>query len=340
MIRDYVGNISQCAGITDTTVNGGKAKGLRLLELYNAQGLRATVMPDKCLDLLNFSYKGVNFAFINKNGATSPVKYNFNKDEFASSWSAGMLTTCGLSNIGTPCEDEGEYHSLHGKIHFQGADNLCVSADFVKDDYLMEISGKMGETELFGRNFSLKRNISLSLYSKELTIKDVVSNHDTKPRKFAVMYHSNFGYPLLDEGTRVVKPKGEIKPRAKEFESAMKDWAIIQPPKDEVGEVVFFHENKCDTNGFAYVGVINDKLGLGCYVKYSYKTLPVLAQWKSMKTQDYALGIEPANAYLGGVANEEYKVLQKGESAQYTVVYGVLDGKEEIAEFERMLKTI
>jgi hypothetical protein len=48
----------------------------------------------------------------------------------------------------------------------------------------------------------------------------------------------------------------------------------------------------------------NEELGIGLYIEYDKENLPNLTQWKSMKSGDYALGIEPCNCFVKGRKEE------------------------------------
>ena len=51
-----------------------------------------------------------------------------------------------------------------------------------------------------------------------------------------------------------------------------------------------------DEDGYAYAGIINDELHLGCYLKYKTDTLPLLIHWKNMCAHDYVIGLKPSNS--------------------------------------------
>ena len=70
-----LGNIGQIAGIRESRLLRGRGEGIAIAEFYNAAGLRFTVVPDRCMDLFDLSYKGVNLGFQSKNGLTSPQAF-------------------------------------------------------------------------------------------------------------------------------------------------------------------------------------------------------------------------------------------------------------------------
>ena len=95
-----LGNIGQIAGIRESRLLHGRGEGIAIAEFYNAAGLRFTVVPDRCMDLFDLSYKGVNLGFQSKNGLTSPQAFCPSDGEFSEQWPGGMLVTCGLGNVG------------------------------------------------------------------------------------------------------------------------------------------------------------------------------------------------------------------------------------------------
>jgi hypothetical protein len=64
---------------------------------------------------------------------------------------------------------------------------------------------------------------------------------------------------------------------------------------------VFFHLPK---EKDAHVTLSNPNMGIKATVSYDSSRLPVLSQWKCMKSGDYALGIEPGTSFLRGRKEE------------------------------------
>jgi hypothetical protein len=336
-----IGNISQIAPVRRVEFLSGKAKDTQAYEVLNAAGLYFNILIDKCMDIFDFKYKGINIGFATKNGMTSNRFFNAIDNEFLYYWDAGMLYTCGLANVGPSCVDEGLYRTEHGRIGMMPADNISVDIGFKDDTCLIKISGEMNESIVYGSNLKLMRTISTDLYSKEITIKDVVKNMEPKEEEFMLLYHFNFGYPLLDDGAVIIKPEGEIYPRTSENKEDIRECFNITGPIDDCDEKCFFHENRFNKDGWAYVGLINQKLKLGAYLKYKMENLPVLLEWKSMRSHDYAVGLELSNCYVMGRYKErENKTLKKirGYSQiKYEVRLGILDGEKEISRFSEKI---
>ena len=326
-----LGNIDQIAGIRETTLLRGRGQGVRLAEFYNAAGLRFTVLPDRCMDLYDLSYKGINLSFHSKNGLTSPLSFNPMEGEFFEQWPGGAMVTCGLDNAGGPCNNDGTF-PLHGRIGHTPATQFGVDAHWENDDYVLTSSGEVHETQLFGRHLSLRRKIQTSLYAKSLRIDDLITNHEAEAEPYLLLYHINFGYPLLQEDSKVAVSQNLSSKAITEFAPG---YETMQAPVDGQEEELYFHTV---TKGNTATAVIfNERLGLGAYVRFDTTNLPGLLQWKRMKSHDYALGLEPCNTYG---CNREQLIKQEREALvpPYSCVethleIGVLDGNDEIADF-------
>ena len=62
-----VGSMQQLAYVRPMTYGEGRTSGLKAYEVKNGP-LQYKVLADKCLDVGEFSYKGVNFSFLSKPG--------------------------------------------------------------------------------------------------------------------------------------------------------------------------------------------------------------------------------------------------------------------------------
>ena len=229
-----LGNIDQIAGIREVQCTRGPEAGLHMLEIYNAAGLCFTVMPGRCLDIYDFSYKGYNFAFHSKNGLS--CERNPAEDAFFHQWPGGMLSTCGLANVGDACEDGG-VHPIHGRIGSTPARHVSVSEGWEGTDYILRVGAEFWETRLYGRQLSLLRTISASLYGKNIVITDTITNHAVADEEFMLLYHINFGYPLLDASSFVLCPPSAVQPRNDHSE----DWVHMCAPGAQAGHQMFLH---------------------------------------------------------------------------------------------------
>lgn len=340
MEKRYIGNENQLLTARRVTYEDGLSRGVRAIELRNRSGLYTTCVEDQCLNLFDFSYKGINFAFQQKNGLVSGRYFSPAAPDFEFYWPAGMLYTCGLTNVGPGgVMEDGKFYPDHGRIGMLPAQNVQVS----RSNAGVEITGSVHEGMLAGYHMELQRKIFFPGEGKCIRFEDTVSNREPQSVEFELLYHINLGYPLLSAESRVVKGKGggySIHTGGEIPEG----WETCREPEDHKDEDLFCHENTPDDDGWGYAALINDKLALGCYIKYRMDTLPWLMHWRNMCSHDYALGLEPSNNQVLGRDRERkngtLQVLEGYESKSFSVELGVLDGAEEIAAFESMIKAL
>ncbi len=324
-----LGNMDQIAGIRELKATRGLEKGLEVLELYNAAGLRLTVLSDRCMDIYDFSYKGRNLAFHSKNGLT--LGRDPAEDQFFHQWSGGMLTTCGLLNVGGACVDGG-VHPIHGRIGSTPARHVSVHEGWERNDYRLCVTGEIWETRLYGYTLSLSRTISTGLYDKAVTITDTITNHGGTDQEFMLLYHVNFGYPLLDASSIFLCSPATTEPR----NDVSRDWVHMCTPDAEPPHQMFLHSPK---DAAARAAIINPSLHLGGYLAFDTAQLPYLFEWKHMAAHDYVVALEPCNCIgLGRVEernNGTLRALPAYGSIRHSLTLGVLDGKAEIDAFSK-----
>lgn len=328
-----LGNIDQIAGIRESVLLRGRGEQMHIAEFYNAAGLRFTVVPDRCMDVFDMSYKGVNISFQSKNGLTSPQAFSAADGEFAEQWPGGMLVTCGLGNVGGH-SDEGGVFPTHGRISHVPAKNFGTRTFWEGDDYILRAAGEVHQTKMYSRHLSIQRTIETSLNAKSVKFHDVITNFEPDDEPYMILYHFNFGYPLLQPDSLVQVSKADITP----MNDMSNDPVHMMEPEDGRGEELYFRTNLGDKA----CGVIyNERLELGAYVAFDTTNLPNMLQWKEMKTHDYVLALEPCNTYgpnrQQAMAEKKIAVLPAYSSVENHLELGVLDGLTEIREFLKNL---
>ena len=129
------------------------------------------------------------------------------------------------------------------------------------------------------------RRITLDLRGLTLRIRDRVTNCGFVRSPHALLYHVNFGWPLLDLTTQLTG-----------FGAFAQSFAQVPPvPGAETPEIVDHLSPVPDAQGMVRVGLHNPSLGAGLGVSLHYPAaqLPSLLVWRSYRSGNFALGIEP-----------------------------------------------
>jgi galactose mutarotase-like enzyme len=225
--------------------------------------------------------------------------------------------------VGAPGEDKGVAFGLHGRVHHLPARHVSANGRWQDDEYEMTISGLVEETAIFGENLRLTRTIRSRLGENRISITDEVENAGFAATPLMLLYHFNFGYPLLDEATQITFPSQKVVARDAGVPLAGYDgW---DAPDQAYTERVYYHEELvADENGRLTATIHNPKFlaageerPLTVHLSWQQSQLPKLVQWKMPGAGAHVLGIEPANCYVEGRAVErERGTLQMIEPAE------------------------
>lgn len=287
----YLCHPQQMYTLRRVTVAEGKAKGVGVIEVATAGGLQVDILPDAGLDIGQVRYRGTNVTFLSKNGYDSPAAIAPYETEFLKTFPGGMLYTCGLRSTGGAHRDGDEWHPLHGRYHSLAADQISAEVE----DNVITIKGTIRETSLFGHCLELKRTIRIPVFGTEITVSDQLTNLAHGPEEYALLYHCNFGYPLVSAQARLALPSvRKTTPRTPFASTGLGRETTFDAPIPGEEERVFFHEDMAHE-----VSLLNEAVGIRMDLTWS-DSLPILAHWRSMASGDYVCGLEPTNCYIMG----------------------------------------
>lgn len=321
-----IGNMEQLAYIREVEYLEGPGKSLRAFQVKNGP-LSFVAQADKCLDLAEVSYQGVNLSFLAKNGFTSG-EYTRSYAYSNKSVMGGMMFTCGNDNVGPG--DSNRQLPVHGSLRMTPASHAGGHCFFDEEGkYHLVVRGDMEPDGLFEGHIHLNRRIETVYGSEKIVITDRFQNRGYEKEPFMLLYHCNFSYPFLDTCCQVELDSEKIVLREEMDSPTRLPYQKIEEPVDGGVEQVFFHEARADESGRVTVSVHNPNLRMTASIRYHKDQLPRLIQWKSMVSGDYALGIEPANCLVFGRGYEE----EKG-----TLAY-LQPGEEKVIQLELMLRS-
>jgi len=320
-----VGRIEQLGGVRRVRVVEGPGAGVELAEFRTGTGFNFAVALSRGMDIPEAEFQGKSLCWQSGVGLTHPHAYQAEGLEWLRVFFGGLLTTCGLTQVGMPCKDGNTSLGLHGRYTSLIADAVSVEGRWEGDAYVMAARGRVREANVFGEKIVLSRTVSARLGEPRLWIEDVVENEGYAPIEHMILYHWNFGYPLLSEHTRLVAPSRARRPVAPG--TPMEDWDRFLAPTPGFLERVYYHRMEPAADGTVTARLENAKNGLRAYLKYETATLPNFVEWKMCGAGEYVLGLEPSNCGVEGRAKERQagtlQLLQPGESRRYRLEFGV-----------------
>ena len=348
-LRRRIGSISQIGGLRRYKLCGGLADGVEAVDVRTGSGLCYTVLPGRGMDIAWADFKGSAISYISRTGVVSASFYDPRGMEWLKGFYAGLLTTCGLSNVGGPCTEVDRIigdrpYGLHGRISNTPADGLSLFSDWTDDGrYMMRLRGVMREATVHGEYLTLTREISSELGKNAISIVDEVENNGFDETPLMILYHINLGYPLLAADSQLLSTSSRVVPGTPEAAEEKADFGRFIEPSHGYAERLYFHELDSNPGKRASIGLINDRLLYGVAVSFQTDQLPYLTEWKVMKETEYVLGIEPGNTRAIGReaarANHTLATLGPGDRSHFALSLEVLDGPEAISSFREMVRS-
>lgn len=340
-IEERAESVAQLGGIRHYELSEGSARGVRAADFRAGTGLQFTVLPDRAMDVSLAAYKGINLSFLSAAGEAHPAFYDASGSEWLRTFFGGLLTTCGLTHVGPPGPDGDALLGLHGRIAHAPARQVRDLSGWEGDEYVMRLQGTIEECALFGDKMRLERTITARVGGRELAIDDTVTNFGFRPAPFAIVYHINPGFPLLDESAELALSAESCEPYDEAARPGMRDRLRFSPPQTEYVEQDYLHTMRAGADGLACAALLNPGLagGLGLTIRFSRDTLPLLSEWKRLWPGEYVIGLEPCNVKIQNRAALRkagaLPMLAPGESRRMRVEIGVLEGAAELESFRR-----
>ena len=282
---DRLGNVDQLALITH-----GEAIDIRVF-----RGIDLRIHPRRGLDIGAAWFHGLSVAWISPAGEGGT-----DSTDWREAWGGGLLTTCGLDNVGAASEGIG----LHGGYTFLPARDVEIE----RTSSEIVCRGTIDDP----RGLRVERAISTQIGHGRVEVVDRTLNTGIETLPAPLLYHVNLGWPLWDSGARIETDAVEVIPR--DDDTAPHGWSQAPEPA-AMPERVWEHA------GAKTAALVNEKLGVRVEVASS---LPRLWQWVAPAPHFYALALEPANCSVLGRAHDRAEgrlpELQTGEERVTSIV--------------------
>lgn len=284
--------------ITKRRLHGGPCDGVDIIEIGNGE-MNVTVVPTRGMGIWKAESGPVRL------GWTSPTRGPVHPafvpvfDPSGLGWLDGfdeLLVRCGLESNGAPefREDGSLRYPLHGRIANLPAEHVQISVDTETGE--VSVTGRVRETRLFFTKLQLTTKISLLPGRPEFTVTDTVTNLAGVPGEMELLYHINFGSPILEPQARVVLPIRKMAPRDAVAAAEIDRWDVYGPGVPGKPETVYFFELSSQPSGETLALLHNAQSTHGVGVAFNVRELPCFTLWKNEQPEcdGYVTGLEPA----------------------------------------------
>jgi galactose mutarotase-like enzyme len=318
------------AGVIKRTYHGGLAEGVVALEINNGK-LQIDVLPTRGMGLWRVIPDGDRE--LTSLGWRSPVRGPVHPafvnlaEPSGLGWLDGfdeLLVRCGLESSGAPDFDEETKqlkYPLHGRIANRSAHGVTLTIDTDKKE--MTLVGIVEESRFHFQKLRLTSTLTTKFDSTSFTIRDEVQNFGDTPATMQLLYHVNFGLPLLDGGSQVVVPARQVAPRNEHAATGIKNWDSYPAPEPGFDEMVYFLELNSAGDGSTRALLKNAHSTRGVSLLFSKLQLPYFTIWKDTAGENdgYVTGLEPGTNFPNPRSFEQSKNrvvrLQPGETKTF-----------------------
>lgn len=342
LIRNYpfnnwinkISNHHQIGGIETSILDNGAEKGVRIAWINTGSGLRYKVVLDRAMDIADAFYNHYSLTWRSTIGIVPPNQFYNAGFNWLKGFGGGLLTTCGLTHIGPPEKDERGERGLHDGISYVPAKiDSIIQPDIYKEKFNMSITGRMLQSSVFGAHIELKRTISSELFSSKIKITDEVTNLGNETSPHMLLYHYNFGWPIVDVDTEI-NWDGQWESRGGELDNFIfnsnENFKICKDVIEEhngKGESVSFIDINPNSSGLCVCGLNNHKLKLSILIRFKKEQLPWLTNWQHFGKNEYVTALEPGTHSPIGQSSARGDntliFLTPGETKHYEVEFEV-----------------
>lgn len=337
-LEAHTGRLEQVGGVRRFRLDEGLETGVGQIQVRTGSGLGYFVSPDRGLDISLAEFCGVPLSWQGPNGDVHPSYFDATGLEWLRTAAGGLLMTCGFTQAGAPNRDGDQELGLHGRAHHLAARQVVAEGRWHGDEYLMRISGVVEEAIIFGDKVRLTREIRSVLGDNRIAITDVYENPGFEPAPLMLLYHFNFGFPLLTPETELRFPSHQVTPR--DEGTPVEGYNRWQAPESPHQERVYLHSQlQTDAEGWAEASIFNPAFPLAPGVPptpltvtlaWNTDNLPDLIQWRMAGSGEHVLGIEPTNCnVLGRAAARDagnLVMLEPGEQKKFELRLEVAAG--------------
>jgi hypothetical protein len=282
------------------TLRGGRSDGVDVVRVDNGR-LRFDVLPTRGMSLWKLWLGEMEI------GWRSPVRGPVHPalvpvaEPSGLGWLDGfdeMLVRCGLESNGAPEFDEQDRvrYPLHGRIGNLPAHEVRVSVD---ESGQISVTGIVEEVRFHFLKLRLTTTITTKIGQAGLAIHDTVENLSASPAEAQLLYHVNFGAPLLDAGSQVLAPIKTLVPRNEHAAEGIGNWSSYAAEQPGFEEQVYFLDLAAAQDGGTRVLLKNGHGTHGVSLRFNRNDLPCFTVWKNTTALEdgYVTGLEPGTNY-------------------------------------------
>ncbi len=342
-----VANAPSNFSIEKNTLRGGLSDGVDEIRVHNGR-FEISILPTRGMGLWK-AWLGEQLALGWNSPVRGPVHPNFVPlmEPSGLGWLDGfdeLLCRCGAESNGAP--DFNESGSLTFPLHGRLANRPAHFVEVAVEDDEIQIRGKVLETRFHFAKMLLTTTIRTRFNQPGLIIDDEITNLSASEVEMQMLYHTNFGTPLLEAGAEVIAAAEEVVPRNEWAAEGVGHWSTYSEPRAGMPERVYLMKLNSDTDGQTQVLLRNSSSTQGVSLNWNVAQLPYFTLWKNetASTDGYVTGLEPGTNFPNprSFEGQQGRVVKIAGGATYPMTLGltVQQNADEVQKAETMIAKI
>ena len=300
---------AQGCSIRKLTLHGGKQEGVDVIVVDNGT-LKFSVCPTRGMGVLSVTMGDV---FLGWNSPVTEIvdpKLINLQSRGGLGWLEGFnewMVRCGLESAGHPGvdrfinnvgDDATMELTLHGKIANIPASEVEVVID-PEPPHRLRVRGRVEERMFYGPKLVLEAEISTVPGSNGFQLADLIVNDGEDEQEFQIIYHANFGPPLLEEGSTFAAAVERVTPFNQHAAKDLASYGNYQGPRLGFIEQVYCLRPKSDRAGRALIMLRNKARDKAVSMNFATGELPFVTLWKNTNAlkEGYVTGLEPGTGF-------------------------------------------
>jgi hypothetical protein len=347
---------AQGCSVRKMSLHGGRQEGVDVVLVDNGK-LKFSVCPTRGMGVLSVTMGDV---FL---GWSSPVKEVVHpklinlQSRGGLGWLEGFnewMVRCGLESAGHPgvdrfinnVGDEATMElTLHGKIANIPASEVEVVID-PEPPHRLRLRGRVEERMFYGPKLVLQTEISTIPGSNTFQLADLIINDGEDEQEFQMIYHANFGPPLLEEGSTFAGAVERVTPFNEHAAKDVASYAEYQGPRLGFIEQVYCLRPKSDRAGRAVIMLRNKARDKAVSMNFATGELPFVTLWKNTNAlkEGYVTGLEPGTGFPNNRRIERkfgrVPKLAPGETFEASIDITIHTTSNEVAEVSNRIEAL
>jgi len=331
------------------TLHGGRQEGVQVIEVDNG-AMTFTIVPSRGFEVWKAQAGKLRL------GWDAPVKeiihpsYIRLTDNGGRGWVSGfggLMVRGGLASFGSPIQDGDQQLTLHGHVDYLPASHVSVRYEAAPTPRLV-FRGVVDDVQTFGPQLRLTSEISCLIGKPEIAFDDAITNLSDAPQEIQLLYHTNFGTPLLGAGAEFIAPVKQVAPmNPASAVGDLKDWNRYSGPHAAPYTAKVFNlQLYGDASGQTKAMLKSPDGASGVLMRFDTHGLPYMSLWKNEITPKagYVTGLEPGTGFPNPRPVERaagrVPKLKGGETYHVHLAILALTSRSEVADAARAIQAL